>query len=354
MKSAGLDLIRWIALLLIVQVHITMHPIEELAQGVSGLRAFSLHFWIAIDLFLFLSGFLFAKQVGSQEPPWRYFLRRCLRLAPAYFLVLFLMSRFYDRSWDQIFWQELALFTNFPYSVQYLLPWTWYLAVEFQFALFALPLLYLLRAWGSKKALIYLLGLAGLAGLIKLGIYWVRAPLNHDEFIQSFYVPFFARVDSLFYGAALGLMLRSKVALPGKKFWLLCSPLIYLVALRFWDLGVSHQLFSEGFLFDILLMNPLLPLANAGLVLLVVNREFWWPGLLRVLSELSYGVFLVHIPVYMLFVRRIFPASESGLQWLMALIATLLISYLVSALIYWGFEKPITLRFLDRRNPSAK
>jgi peptidoglycan/LPS O-acetylase OafA/YrhL len=107
-----------------------------------------------VTLFFILSGFLlFLPYVGallSEERPWpsgrRFYLRRALRIWPAYYASLFILITLWQpQYWQPAHWRELLLFITFfmdstPETFRQINGPYWTLAIEWQFYLL-LPLL---------------------------------------------------------------------------------------------------------------------------------------------------------------------------------------------------------------------
>ena len=146
--------------------------------------------WIGVDVFFVISGFLIGRilmnnitRTGSVEFP-RFFLRRAMRVFPAFYLVLTLAVFWYTRldipyarfmlvgpnGWEAMYensWLNYVYLMNYFYGAGVPNPmgWTWTLCVEEHFYLF-LPALLVLLFRSSKPWVLP----AGLVTMIVLPI----------------------------------------------------------------------------------------------------------------------------------------------------------------------------------------
>src|SRR5687768_10710729 len=87
-RSAGPDLLRAVAILLVMLWHV---PRPSRLDALEGLRAYS---WTGVDLFFVLSGFLIGTQLlapiaRQQRPSLRdFYVKRSFRILPAFLFVL--------------------------------------------------------------------------------------------------------------------------------------------------------------------------------------------------------------------------------------------------------------------------
>ena len=218
-RRPGLDLLRALAIVFVVVYH-------------AGLFGFSLPFeiqrfgWIGVDLFFVLSGYLIAGQLlsalarGKSLDIPRFYVRRALRILPAYFAIVAIyfflppMAREYERMppvWKFLtFTQNLGLRGGTAFSH------AWSLCIEFQFYLL-LPLLILaLARWsgrGGGKSRFTSITMV----VIPCAVLWwcviIRAALAHMNLSlptpsfgwwqQWIYYPTYSRLDALTIGVSL-------------------------------------------------------------------------------------------------------------------------------------------------------
>jgi len=187
--------------------------------------------WVGVDLFFALSAFLFVKLLAREHERTgtisirKFFVRRCLRIWPLYFLFCLLMLILTSVSHRGPFfsWRALGLFTftdnifsacdgynPVAYSAH-----LWTISYEEQFYVF-IPflLLFLFRAPRSKIVLT-LSGIALAFTLIRVILIWLKAPhpaiwvlpVSHFESILLGIVVGFKGFDVLFARVPAGLVL---------------------------------------------------------------------------------------------------------------------------------------------------
>jgi peptidoglycan/LPS O-acetylase OafA/YrhL len=273
-----------------------------------GLRAVAVmlvlysHFWntdtqvgaIGVKLFFVLSGYLItgilldARGVAGAKL-WHFYLRRGLRLWPAYYLVLGLAVLANADGIRSVAWWHALYVSNVLFALrEAYVPWLtaawWSLAVEEQF--------YLL--WPVAVLLVPRRLLPGLCLVLVAAGIGVRAMLDHSHAADQVYSLLPAVVDGLAGGALLTLVRRSGTAL------LRHMPAAGLASAAGWAAMVATGL---G---DLAIANLPLLLALIAIVDRCANDR---PGLLvRPLSlppavylgRISYGIYLYHLPLWWL------------------------------------------------------
>src|SRR5271155_4028442 len=196
--------------------------------------------WMGVDLFFALSGFLITGSLLDTKESGSYFknfyIRRCLRIWPLYYALIFFMFvvvRFLSPSEFQTVLQTSSPWWAFPLFLQnFLLPIstnaagplgvTWSLAIEEQFYL-----VWPLVARFCSLAQLRWLAVAEICLSPALRYY---LSLHHVDL----YTNIFCRLDGLMAGALLALLVRSDDFVPSKllkRAWillLLAAPLAFL------------------------------------------------------------------------------------------------------------------------------
>jgi peptidoglycan/LPS O-acetylase OafA/YrhL len=201
MRNKRLDILRCIAVLSVMILHGNIWPF------------FANIGWVGVDLFFVLSGFLISGLLFSEYKTRnsisfkRFFIRRGLKIYPAFYLFLFLtgmLSRIVFRTLPPAtyYLHEVFFVQNYWHGV-----WdhTWTLAVEEHFYVFLPVLLLLLVRFSSNRqdpfralpwtfVVVAVSCIAFRAASVYLGIpnYHTAYTASHD------------RMDSLFFGALLG------------------------------------------------------------------------------------------------------------------------------------------------------
>jgi len=294
----ALDGIRGLAILMVLMHHfgddmfIPSGPIE---RAISHM----LHFgWCGVDLFFCLSGFLITgillRTVGSPNYFRQFYVRRVLRIFPAYYLYVaaivlsvIVAHRFgnfrHNTSGQFWVWFYLANWhdTALPHSGH-----LWSLAVEEQFYL----MWPLAIAAFRNRALSFCLSVAALSFLARLVAVYM---FGWGGRVIVMGTPF--RMDGLALGGAAACIAASPQILSRVKAiipWLLCISLTAAVAIATaFGSGTGTQMETFGF--------AALALSFSSLVLHCatsassLSKAFLFPPL-RHLGKFSYGIYLFH------------------------------------------------------------
>jgi peptidoglycan/LPS O-acetylase OafA/YrhL len=310
-----------------------------------------------VRLFLVLSGYFITAsllrvrdrmETRSLSPGTAlraFYWRRFLRIFPAYAvfaaIALILNVGTIRDNWAWVFtgtvnWL-IAWRNEWPLTISHL----WSICVQEQFYLFwPLLILFLPRRWMLQ--IIISVAIAGVA--FRVGCVVFSVPL-----IARWVLPF-GSLDSLAAGAALGWCggrLR-----PGRTGWFVAAICLMMLALAaIWREGDPTQLCS-------VMVEPLEAVAFVILVARTatgfdgwVGRFLTLPGLVFA-GRISYGLYIYHILVVMLF-QRWLPAP---MQWLLAVPSLRLIilgtsTLLVAALSWRLLEQPVN-RFRGKKTTS--
>jgi len=344
-----LDGIRGVALLLVILGHIS----DQLFPGGR----------IGVDLFFVLSGFLITsillgeyRQTGSISVP-RFYLRRALRLFPALFSVV-LFGVIY--AW---FTEDPARFdntiTDAKWVVGYIWNWRlvmsgqnvadhqhmfmhmWSLSVEEQFYIIW-PFLALALLWLNPPR--WAIGGLFAAGI--LGPEIGRLIFRTDPFSLSMYFNGALRSDALMWGAGLAWLLHLNVRLP---FLAVLGPIAFvgLIWMSHCELLSSGALYVWGFSLAALLSATAIAAVATGQSALLVRSMGLAP--LRWVGKISYGLYLWHVPVWVI-VERL-PVAPA---WKSVLIVAA--TFAVSTVSFYYYEQPF-LRLKDRighKKPRAE
>jgi peptidoglycan/LPS O-acetylase OafA/YrhL len=208
----GLDVLRGIAILSVFCFHGLKWHLPVGAVGAPYVRqvAQAVSFgWLGVNLFFVLSGFLITGillDTRTNENYWSsFYIRRSLRIAPLYLLVLAILKVALNCSWAYVF---LCLFylANFAHDLGIPGPGygpLWSLAVEEQFYL-VWP--YLVRRLRPRA-----LAALCVAGIVLSPV--LRAiSISHSLSLGSPYSATWLICDNLFYGALLAIFLRTAAA----------------------------------------------------------------------------------------------------------------------------------------------
>lgn len=375
---AGLDGLRALACLAVFGVHFQQMVSLQGDVGPFDLARFLENGNTGVALFFTLSGFLLSIPfwrslvLAEPVPRWHTFwLKRAVRILPAYFLCLSLLVA-HNRLWEQtgeghnILLHYLLLFNYSPQYIYSINPPFWTLAVEVQFYAL-LPLIFLFVAafprWAQLAVVVglALLAYGALVWSIQCGAcreWWPwngqGDPAQNPVFTRSLlaHLPHFLLGVA---GANVSLIVKSWgsrhfFAIQGVTevaFWV-ATALVFLILATPLDMqlvipyGRYNLPFVPVLLTVIVLSTSYTVLARALLELKPVR----WVG------QISYGVYIYHLPVLNVVARYMRTAGwEAKDHWLSLLAAALTLTLAVAAISYYMMERPIASSI--RRNVAA-
>lgn len=303
-RMPGLDLLRAIAIVWVMLFHSFI--VGGLGDGWSWLSKYG---WMGVDIFFVLSGYLIGGQVLQQlRDRGRvdfsdFYLRRALRILPAFWVVLAIYVLF--PSWHEVDgmepWWKFALFIYnlvVDYGAHPVFSHAWSLCVEEHFYL-VFPLL---AAWLFRRSSLLLS--VSLIAFVLLGGIALRSTIwLHDDalkpdrnwFIEDIYYPTWCRLDGLLVGVALAALRVFRI-----EWWQRLrrsANAAVLIGL----LGVIVSFFLHAQRSSLLANSigwPVLSLAFGLLVFAAAERDSWI-GRLRVpgagwIAAISYSLYLSH------------------------------------------------------------
>ena len=216
-RSRAVDVLRGLAILLVLGRH--MDPVPNSASSIVKvvLDTCRRGGWIGVDLFFVLSGFLISGLLFREYEREgriafrRFFVRRGLRIYPPYYTLLFTVVVFQTLrpEWvASVFFQTVSVRSLLAESLffqnysDYIVGYTWSLAVEEHFYLILPLILLLLSRLPSRDPFEYLWIVLPLLSLIILDLRVFNAS-EHAFSFQTHFFPTHLRIDSLMYGVLL-------------------------------------------------------------------------------------------------------------------------------------------------------
>lgn len=372
-RIAQLDVLRGVAILLVLGAHSPLHPDQ------AGWWAPLATYWArggvtGVDLFFVLSGFLIggllfkeARTQGSIDVK-RFLIRRGFRIWPLYYL--WLLCAFLHLSLHLgVQGAFLRFVPNLIHLQNYIAPWglapyahTWTLAVEEHFYL-ALPFLILLALrLISKKHVIHWVPLFALViTIIATGVRLYNASQPYHTYLME--APTHVRMDALFFGVLLAYFQCYR---PERLDWIprfsypLLGAGVLLVSPNFFDTAQQLSLlkllrFNTTYVgYGLILLVAIYASSSSRLARHPITRT-----LVRAVSFVgvySYPIYLWHIPFVVILARYLalhtaLAGLPPELRWLVCMglyVGTAVgVGYLSGTLI----EKP-TLALRDRLFPS--
>lgn len=355
-RRPGLDLLRAIAVVWVMLFHSFL--VGGLGEQWSWLSRYG---WMGVDLFFALSGYLIGGQVLAMldrdgRMDWRdFYLRRALRILPAFWVVLAIYLLF--PGWREVEgmapWWTFATFTmnlNVDYATQQAFSHAWSLCVEEHFYLL-LPILALLLVRRDSARLTWTVALAVLLGgmVLRTAIWLHDDALQPDRawFIEDLYYPTWCRLDGLLVGVMLAVWQRwrprSWQACGRHAWWAtLLASVLLAVAMALTEQRTSLLANSIGW--------PIIALAMGAFVFAgaqVAHGFGRWriPGAAW-LAAAAYSLYLSHKLVFAAVHRTASDAAVGGGIAAFALYAVA--TLLAGALLYYAVERPF-LRMRGRR-----
>lgn len=346
-----LDILRGLAILIVVFYHNF------------GSVSFFRFGWLGVDLFFVLSGFLITDILLKSRDNKFYFrnfyIRRVLRIFPLYYLVLFLFfslspilfkqkgaetvfSYYQNNSaWFWTYFQNWLMVKKGPPPVPFLSHF-WSLAIEEQFYLFWPIMIFFIKKCETIKKII--LALITIAVLTRFSV-WVVYP--HE--VEKFYCNTFTRMDSLLMGCFLAVHLKQGKEIPTKFIQMIIAGFIALVIvslLLFGNLRQDNMLFPTiGYSLTAAFFTSIV-----YLFLKYENRIIGWVkhlNVLRFAGKISYGMYVYHIPIYLILSNLLSRAfiSSSSLSIvdkpLFVSILSVLLTVIASTISFYVVERPI-------------
>ncbi len=291
--------------------------------------------FLSINPFFILSGFLIGDMLLSSletrgSLDFRaFYLRRYMRLAPAYYLVLLALVVFrWPEPWPyslQHLWANPLYINNWFSFRDQPAAWSWSLAVEEQFYLVC-PLLVLGLSKKRAAAPAFLLLLIGASilftyhrartvGPFRLVYHWTHDPDAFFKFFDRSYTQTMTRLAVLVMGVGCAYLKRSTKFMSwagskgGRRVLLSVFAILSLGILNPWVTpkagGLTPPLMTA-------LLNPIFAFGCACLMIFTLadpssarrTTQFLGSRLLFPFAQLSYGLYLFHEPITAAFFRH--------------------------------------------------
>jgi peptidoglycan/LPS O-acetylase OafA/YrhL len=356
-----LDGLRGVAILLVLGCHLGWFP--------GG--------FLGVDLFFVLSGFLITSLLLEE---WQttgiirlkqFYLRRALRLLPAFIVLLILCGLMIPwlpssrERWARC--REIAVaacyLTNWPMLHRTDMPilgHTWSLSVEEQFYVFWPALLYtMLRLKFSRRLILSLVCCGiGASALLRLSLYHWHQSHSTDRLLMLFrlYRGLDTRADALLAGCLLGLLAGWNL-LPRSRLFVRLTGVASLVFLVFvchlahcrdyYDPPYYRGLFTVVALMTAVVLARLLSAPARWTTRILESPPLVGTG------RISYALYLFHQPIIHLLLPACVSLSLTVGPYLARAVFVLLtvgLSFLAAVLSYFLIERPC-LRLKDRLRP---
>lgn len=396
--------LRVVTILIAVHMHVMLHVALVLDIGKYQFSTDWLRFalnsgWQTMDFFFVLSGFLIGKILldaqntdgFSLKSTLVFYVKRGFRIFPLYYVTLFglwgivqFWPIFSVNGATKINWiPEIFYLSNYMRDQVVLAPWSWSLSLEehlYLAAPFVVAGSFMISTMRLKIVAIFI----GI--LVPLALRYLRVeqsigieapPLN---LFKDLFIPTHMRFDTFlfgFVGAILFFEKREWLEHIFKKLWVRCLMWTFVAAIYFYFISPEYHRIPfmlpsyAGFLNSVELASVarmaiwdfgfLSGLMYLVLILLLTTEDGWLKRMLgsnfmRQTATLSYGVYLVHLPIakfisYIVFQSEFFGAMSEPDQIVGTVISsyiiTLVASYWISYTLHLLVEKPL-LSIRDR------
>lgn len=351
-RNYGLDVLRATAILLVLASHTIFFVIQAVPQSESiKLISYFCGFW-GVELFFVLSGFLIGKIIRNLAVPpsshWLIFfwIKRWFRTIPCYllFLILNIFWYFYlNGILPQSLFNYLIFAQNLAWEHPVFFPEAWSLSIEEYFYLLFPIMIWMLIKARLKPETAYLAGGALLllfSTLLRLTSAALEPSLLWDAGIRKVVI---FRLDALIYGIYLSCFI-DQIRIRNWQNQLLIIGLIALSISMFayFNLDQDHSYFLKTLQFS---------LTSAGFTLVVpymldlrMTERSILGWFFRKTALWSYSMYLCNFLIYNMIQTLIFSsyfAGQPGAGALPCIVLMLVLTYLVSGLVYATYEFPM-------------
>lgn len=388
---APIDGIRALSILLVLVYHTFLvydiaNPNETVASIMAHLGGAWTWAWNGdkgVDVFFVMSGFLISGILLKQQAKdghinlKNFYIRRYLRLTPAYYFMLTVYWLLSANNSNAI-WANYLYVSNFlPYENQ-AAGWTWSLAVEEQFY-FIYPLILMVVFKWTKHLGVVLLGLFVASMAVNATIVLNDPALRttpssviytYGDFYHHFFTVLYDDLYTRFGGLVVGCLAAYAMHFHQQKLTQVANSSVGIVLtvigvgliLFFMVFPVFSQAYDANQTLHILyyIFNHTLFAVGVGILIIAMllqqhpiagvfrwffSLPFWFP-----IASLSYSLYLIHLVVMVIVIPAILHLTMTmpeAYPWAMGqillygFIVSAILSLAIAALMYLFIEKPI-------------
>lgn len=342
----GLDLLRAIAIILVVHFHASFFLKDIILGKFPYLKSPD-----GVEIFFVLSGFLIGRILIKLMVNTNYRLssidmltfwkRRWFRTLPNYYLILGLnlllvKLSLVDINWESFNLRYLIFMQNFAWSITPFFRESWSLSIEEWFyLLFPIITFSIVSLWQNKKGLLLSLFVVIVLPLA-CRLYISTQEISVLEWSSLIRTTVICRLDTLIFG-----VLAAYVSIYYSAIWIKYMYYFFFVGLSVYVLLMllplnANSFFTKTFYFDInaISIALMLPIFDS-----IKNFKTFFGKIITHISLISYSMYLLNFSISLLLVHNLkLIENYSGY---LVYIFFWLITLLLSTLLYFFFEKPM-------------
>lgn len=359
----GLDILRAIAILMVVSSHVLWIYPKSNAFIPTLFELFG--FW-GVELFFVLSGFLigsilyktFVNENFTLKEVFHFLKRRWFRTLPNYYLVLLLniLIAFFLGFSIENFGSYFVFLQNFASKSPAFFPESWSLSIEeFTYLLLPFSLFFVGLVKVKNKSKLFLLIILALILVFWMNKFYYHSQhtiSNLSEWNLNLKSVLIYRIDAILMG-----VLFAWISLNFSEFWKNSKTIFALIGfgilffLMFGIIPLDLTIEQNPFFWNVLYL-PITSIAFTFLLPFFSNwKTFTNPILypIELISKISYSIYLLHYSIILLLLKTFFDTSQMpDFERHFFTIVYLLITFLSSYLLYRFYEKPI-MNWRDKR-----
>jgi peptidoglycan/LPS O-acetylase OafA/YrhL len=352
-RFPSLDGLRAISIIIVILSHLILnkHIPFHFLTDIKLLMPLTLLFTdggFGVNVFFIISGFLITSLLLKEEFKGeislkKFYLRRTIRIFPAYYFLLFIYFILYLFNYIEIgktSWLSSLTYTKYFFpNYDFITDHFWSLSVEEHFYLLW-PLLFM---GGSKVRKWSLLVLIFAVPLVKIYSHFYETNFYGHELFNNNSI--FFRVDSIAIGCLVAIYLEKILEIIKPKFSLIFRfSIIALILIRFIPKVPAKIGFEDYFVLDIF-FNSIGPVSNILIVIIMLYSIFgpnkiWFNFLnspiIKYIGVLSYSLYLY---------QQFFTAKNN--YWICQFPQNLLFIFFTAIFSYHIIEKPF-LKLKDK------
>lgn len=349
-RNFGLDVIRAIAILLVVLSHCTFAIPQFNTTITNAIRLLGA---TGVDIFFVLSGYLIGgillKNIESGKTKFQdlfhFWKRRWLRTLPNYFVVLIiniLLAFLFTRYLPNTTWLYFPFLQNFISAHPNFFTEAWSLSIE-EYAYLFLPIIiygflfFKRNIQASRVFLLSTLILIGTLNFLKLEFYISSEINNYKDWSLQFRKVVIYRFDAIYYGFLLIYLMTKFPFFKVNKIKLFIIGTTLFIILHF--LIVWFNVLPNNYkAFYTFFYLPLISLSIAFLFPFIIKlKSNLFKNAITYISKRSYSIYLVNYSIVLLSVKHFFEPS------LGTVILYLFLTFLFAEVLYRYVEMPFLI-----------